>query len=89
MLHSYCFRWGAAPPDPRYDALEKQLEPQPTISVPTILLHGELDGASLASSSEGKEQYFTGPYERRVLPGVGHYVPREAPSTIVDAVLGR
>ena len=87
VLHSYCFRWGAAPPDPRYEALENRLKPQPKISVPTTVLHGELDGASLVASSEGKEQYFTGRYERRVLPGVGHYIPREAPSAIVDAVL--
>ncbi|NML65011.1 alpha/beta hydrolase [Hymenobacter sp. RP-2-7] len=88
VLHSYRVRWGAAPPDPRYAALEAQLTPQPTISVPTILLHGELDGAALVASSEGKEQYFSGPYERRVLPGVGHYVPREAPEAIVASVLG-
>lgn len=87
VLHAYCFRWGAAPPDPRYTALEQQLEPQPNISVPTILLHGELDGASLVTSSEGKEQYFTGPYERRVLAGVGHYIPREAPSALVAAII--
>lgn len=89
VLHSYCVRWGAAPPDPRYEALEKRLTPQPTISVPTLLLHGEQDGAALAASSEGKEQYFSGPYERRVLPGVGHYIPREAPATVVAAVLER
>jgi pimeloyl-ACP methyl ester carboxylesterase len=88
VLHSYCFRWGAAPPDPRYAALEQQLEPQPTISVPTTVLHGELDGASLVASSENKERYFSGPYQRRVLPGVGHYVPREATAAIVAAVLG-
>ncbi|OUJ67768.1 alpha/beta fold hydrolase [Hymenobacter crusticola] len=87
VLHAYCVRWGAAPPDPRYEALEKQLTPQPRIHVPTILLHGELDGASLVASSEGKDTYFTGPYERRVLPGVGHYVPREAPAAVVEAVL--
>lgn len=87
VLHAYCVRWGAAPPDPRYDALEKQLEPQPKISVPTTVLHGELDGASLVASSEGKEQYFTGPYGRRVLPGIGHYIPREAPDAIVEAIL--
>ena len=87
VLHAYCFRWGTAPPDPRYDYLEKQLTPQPRIGVPTTVLHGELDGASLVASSEGKEAYFTGPYARRVLPGVGHYVPREAPSAVVDAVL--
>ena len=87
VLHSYCFRWGAAPPDPRYAALEERLKPQPKISVPTIVLHGELDGASLVASSEDKEQYFSGPYERRVLAGVGHYVPREAPSALVDAII--
>ena len=89
ILHAYCVRWGAAPSDPRYDALEKQLTPQPKISVPTTLLHGELDGADLAASSEGKEAYFTGPYQRQVLPGVGHYLPREAPEVIVRAVLNR
>lgn len=87
VLHAYCFRWGAAPPDPRYAALEKQLQPQPKIGVPTTVLHGELDGASLVASSEGKDPYFTGPYRRQVLPGVGHYVPREAPDAIVAAVL--
>ncbi|MGI4886892.1 MAG: alpha/beta fold hydrolase [Janthinobacterium lividum] len=87
VLHAYCFRWGAAPPDPRYAALEKQIKPQPKISVPTTVLHGALDGASLVASSEGKEAFFTGPYRRQVLPGVGHYVPREAPDAIVAAVL--
>ncbi len=81
VLHAYRFRWGAAAPDPRYAALEQRLLPQPIITVPTLVLHGELDGASLVASSEGKEPYFSGPYERRVLPGVGHYVPREAPQT--------
>ena len=85
VLHSYRFRWGAAAPDPRYAALEQRLTPQPTITVPTTVLHGELDGASLVASSEGKEQFFSGPYQRRVLPGVGHYVPREAPDAIVAA----
>ncbi|MGI4872771.1 MAG: alpha/beta fold hydrolase [Janthinobacterium lividum] len=89
VLHAYCFRWGSAPPDPRYEALENQLQPQPKISVPTILLHGELDGASLVASSEGKEAYFTNKYERRVLPGIGHYIPREAPGAVVSAVLAK
>ena len=87
VLHSYRVRWGAAPPDPRYAALEARLTPQPLISVPTTVLHGELDGAALVASSEGKEQYFSGPYERRVLPGVGHYITREAPDAVVAAVL--
>jgi len=87
VLHSYRFRWGAAAPDPRYAALEARLQPQPLIGVPTTVLHGAQDGAALVASSEGKEQFFSGPYARRVLPGVGHYVPREAPIAIVAAVL--
>jgi len=87
VLHSYCFRWGATPPDPRYAALEARLVPQPLISVPTTVLHGEQDGAALVASSEGKEKFFTGSYQRRVLPGVGHYVPREAPEAIVAAII--
>ena len=88
VLHSYRFRWGAAAPDPRYAALEARLTPQPIISVPTTVLHGAHDGAALVASSEGKEKFFSGPYERRVLADVGHYVPREDPSAIVAAVLG-
>ena len=88
VLHSYCVRWGAAPPDPRYEALENRLKPQPKISAPTTVLHGAEDGAALPASSEGKENFFSGPYERHVLPGVGHYVPREAPEAVVGAVLG-
>ncbi|QKG56883.1 hypothetical protein GKZ68_09740 [Hymenobacter sp. BRD128] len=41
-----------------------------------------LDGASLGATSEGNEQYFSSPYARRVLPGVGYYVPREAPALL-------
>lgn len=86
-LHSYRVRWGAAPKDPQYEALEARLEKHPSIAVPTLLLHGEEDGASLASSSEGQESSFTAGYRREVLPGVGHFVPRESPRKVIEAVL--
>jgi pimeloyl-ACP methyl ester carboxylesterase len=57
------------------------------VHVPTLMLHGELDGASLPASSEGKESFFTGPYERQVLPGVGHFPPRERPGQVSDLIL--
>lgn len=87
-LHSYRVRWGAAPQDPRYASLEERLLKHPKISVPTTVLHGEEDGASLVQSSEEQESSFTGPYRREVLRGVGHFVPRENPRAVVDAVLG-
>lgn len=86
-IHSYRHRWHAIDPDPRYDALEKQLAALPTIHVPTTLLHGEDDSASLVTGSANQQHLFDGPYERKVLKGVGHFVPREQPEAIIAAVL--
>ena len=85
-LHAYRVRWGAAPRDPRYEALEKKLEKHPKISVPTTVLHGEEDGATLVTASAGQEKDFTGGYRRVLLPGVGHFVQRENPGAVIDAV---
>ena len=87
VLHAYRVRWGAALPDPHYAKLEAQIEKHPKIGVPTTVLHGEEDGASLVASSAGKEASFTGPYERIVLPRVGHFIQRENPQAVIDAVL--
>ena len=79
---------GAAPKDPRYDALEARLEQHPPISVPTVVLHGEEDGAGLAQSSAGQESSFPGGYRREVLPVIGHSIRRECPQSDLKAVLG-
>ncbi len=86
-LHSYRVRWGNAPADLRYAKWETRLKTHPTITVPTVLLHGELDGASLAMSSEGQEDSFSAGYRREVLPGAGHFLPRERPVAVITAVL--
>ena len=86
-LHSYRARWGRALPDPRYEALEAaQMVPTP-ISVPTIVLHGAEDGASLVSSSENQDRFFTAGYARKVLPGIGHSIQLEQPDAVVRAVV--
>lgn len=77
-LHSYRVRWDEADPDPRYADLERRQQGARTISVPTLLIHGGDDRCVAASTSEGKDQNFTGIYERRVIPGVGHFLAREA-----------
>ncbi len=87
-LYAYRVRWGAAPKDHRYDALEARLEAHPPIAVPTTVLHGEEDGASLVASSAGQESSFTAGYRRETLPGVGHFVQRECPEAVLQAVLG-
>lgn len=86
-LHSYRHRWGHAPGDPAYDADDRALDPPPELDVPTLVLHGEADSVNLPSMSAGKEHFFRGRYERRLLPGVGHFPPREAPQAVADAIL--
>ena len=79
-------RWGEARGAPEHEALEQALERSPPILVPTIVLHGENDRDNFAHTSAGKEAYFANQYERAVLPGVGHFVPREAPDRVLAAV---
>jgi pimeloyl-ACP methyl ester carboxylesterase len=55
--------------------------------VPTVVLHGGDNGVSPARSSEDHTGLFTGRYERRVIPGVGHNVPGEAPRKFAAAIL--
>ncbi|KGM32497.1 alpha/beta fold hydrolase [Inquilinus limosus] len=87
VLHSYRVRWGLAPRDPRYDALEARLAGSPEIGVPTLVLHGGSDPCNDPSTSAGKERFFRGRYERDVLPGIGHFPQREAPNAVAEAIL--
>ena len=41
------------------------------------MLQGSLDPVSLPEMSEGKDAYFLGPYERRLVAGTGHFLQRE------------
>jgi pimeloyl-ACP methyl ester carboxylesterase len=85
-IQSYRHRYGNAPGDPAYDALEERLVAQPSIGVPTIVLHGEADGVGPVQGSAGHARHFTARYERRVVPLAGHFLSREAPETVVQAV---
>jgi pimeloyl-ACP methyl ester carboxylesterase len=58
-----------------------------TIGVPTIVLHGDGDGVGSAHGSEKHARHFTGSYERRLVPVVGHNLPQEAPEPTVAAIL--
>lgn len=86
-LHSYRHRWGHAPGDAAYAADEAALTPAPVLPVATLVLHGEADGVNPPAASAGKERYFSGRYERRLLPGVGHFPPREAPQAVAAELL--
>lgn len=87
-LHSYQHRWGHAPGDPASAADEALLTPPPVLAVPTLMLHGGADGVSFLSTSAGKEGYFSGPYQRVVLDGLGHFPQREDPARVLAELLG-
>jgi pimeloyl-ACP methyl ester carboxylesterase len=79
VIQSYRHRFAYAPGDPALEGIEAELARTPKISVPTINLHGGGDGVGPAVHSERHARFFSGPYERRVIPSVGHNVPQEAP----------
>jgi pimeloyl-ACP methyl ester carboxylesterase len=85
VLHSYRVRWGLAPTDPAYQAIETRLAAEPTIIVPTLVIHGGRDPCNDPSTSQGKEHFFAGPYQRLVLDRVGHFPQREAPKAVAEA----
>jgi pimeloyl-ACP methyl ester carboxylesterase len=85
-IQSYRHRYGNAAGDPAYDDLEVSLAVQPKIVVPTVVLHGACDGVGPPEQSEGPGRHFTGAYERRVIPVAGHFLSREAPGAVIEAL---
>jgi len=86
-IDSYRQRWGNSKGDPLLDADEAYFAGCPTISVPTIVLHGDEDGATLPGMSENKDRFFSGGYTRHVLGGVGHFIQRENAGSVTEAVI--
>lgn len=87
VIHSYRHRFGLVPGDPAVAEVERRLAAQPVIGVPVITLDGEADGVRPAEPEQANAHRFTGPRSHRILPGVGHNLPQEAPRVFADAIL--
>ena len=87
VIHSYRHRMNNAPGDPRYAGIEARLAAQPKISVPTINIHGAVDGVNPAQNSKEHWKYFGSQYQRRVFDNVGHNPPQEDPKGFAEAIL--
>ncbi len=85
VIHNYRWRLGLAKGDPKYDDLETKLFAGPPISVPTITIASDFDGSS--ANGAAYRDKFTGQYAHRVLNGIGHNVPQEAPQAFAQAVV--
>jgi pimeloyl-ACP methyl ester carboxylesterase len=87
VIHNYRWRLGLAEGEPKFDALEKRLAEFPVITVPTITLEGDANGAPHPDPSSYAKK-FSGKYEHRLLTGgIGHNPPQEAPQAFAQAVV--
>ena len=86
VIHSYRHRHRNAPGDTQLDAIERRLAERPAITVPTVILHGADDTVGPPKRAEAELPQFPSGTERRVVPGVGHFMPREEPKAVVDAL---
>jgi pimeloyl-ACP methyl ester carboxylesterase len=84
VIHNYRWRLSLAPGEPRYDRLEQALARAPGISVPTVTIASDFDGAAADGKAYAKR--FSSRYSHRVLEGIGHNVPQEAPEEFARAV---
>jgi len=87
VIHNYRWRLGLARGEANYDDLEKRLAEGPLISVPTITLEGDANGAP-HPDPESYTRKFSGRYAHRTIKGgVGHNLPQEAPQAFAEAIV--
>jgi pimeloyl-ACP methyl ester carboxylesterase len=87
VIHNYRWRLSLAEGEPHYDDLEKRLAQGPVITVPTITLESDANGAPHPDSSSYAKK-FSGKYTHRIIAGgIGHNLPQEAPQAFTDAII--
>jgi len=87
VIHNYRWRLGLVKGEPKFDDLEKRLATSPVITVPTITLEGDANGAPHLDPSAYASK-FAGKYaHRNITGGIGHNLPQEAPQAFAQAVV--
>ncbi len=89
VIHSYRHRNGNAPGEKRFEATERDLAKRPKILAPSILLYGATDVLARPSPdiTPAERAVFPSLVSRRVIPGAGHFLPRENPEAVSSALL--
>jgi pimeloyl-ACP methyl ester carboxylesterase len=85
VTHNYRWRLSLAQGESQYDRLEQKLAASPVITVPTITIASDFDGA--AADGAAYRQQFSGRYSHRIFKGIGHNVPQEAPRDFTKAII--
>ena len=87
VIHNYRWRLGLAQGEASYDEIETKLAQAPVITVPTITMEGDANGAPHPPPS-AYAKMFTGKYSHRTITGsIGHNLPQEAPQAFAEAVI--
>ena len=87
VIHSYRHRNLNAPGDPRFEGMERRLAARPRIEVPAVVLYGADDIVRPAPEASPAElALYTKLIARRVIPGAGHFLPREKPAAVSSAM---
>jgi pimeloyl-ACP methyl ester carboxylesterase len=87
VIHNYRWRLGLVDGETKYDDAESRLAAVPIISVPTITLEGDANGAPHPDSASYARK-FSGQYAHRLIQGgIGHNLPQEAPQAFIDAIV--
>ena len=85
VIHNYRWRLSLADGEAKYKDLEQKIFARPVITVPSITIASDFDGA--AADGKGYADRFTGKYTHRILNGIGHNVPQEAPQAFAKAII--
>ena len=76
---------GELPSKPQYEEWEEKLFKRPPVTVPAITIASDFDGPNADGKAYASK--YTGKYSHRVLKGIGHNVPQEAPEAFAKAVV--
>ena len=87
VIHNYRWRLGLAEGEAKFDDMEKRLAAAPVITVPTITLEGDANGAPHPDPGAYAKK-FSGKYSFRLIKGgIGHNLPQEAPRDFAEAII--
>jgi pimeloyl-ACP methyl ester carboxylesterase len=87
VLHNYRYKLGAAPGDPRYAHLARQLLSMPRIDVPAVTVEGAAHGVVRPTDGRGWSALFARHVSHRVVADAGHNIPQEQPRAFAEAIL--
>lgn len=87
VIHNYRWRLGLAKGEKQYDTIEAKLATAPAITVPTVTLEGDANGAPHPDPAQYAVK-FKGPYAHHTITGgIGHNLPQEAPVAFANAII--